>query len=35
MVPAWRDEQLQGKAGLHDIKLFYVGMVWRGWVAYV
>lgn len=34
MAPAWRDEQLLGEAGFRDIELFYVGMAWRGWVAY-
>lgn len=34
MVPAWRNEQLLGEAEFHNIEVFYVGMAWRGWVAY-
>ena len=34
MVPAWRNEELLGQAGFHDAEVFYVGMAWRGWVAY-
>ena len=34
MVPAWRNEQLLGEAGFDGIEVFYVGMAWRGWVAY-
>jgi tRNA (cmo5U34)-methyltransferase len=34
MVPAWRNEQLLAEAGFRDSEVFYVGMAWRGWVAY-
>lgn len=34
MVPDWRNEQLLREAGFHDAEVFYVGMAWRGWVAY-
>ena len=34
MVPAWRNEQVLSEAGFHDAELFYLGMAWRGWVAY-
>ncbi len=34
MVPAWRNEELLREAGFHDAEVFYVGMAWRGWVAY-
>ena len=34
MVPAWRNEELLREAGFHDSEVFYVGMAWRGWVAY-
>lgn len=34
MVPAWRNEQLLDDAGFRDIEVFYVGMAWRGWLAY-
>ncbi len=34
MVPAARNEQLLGQAGFKDAEVFYVGMAWRGWVAY-
>ena len=34
MVPDWRNEELLGEAGFHDVEVFYVGMAWRGWVAY-
>lgn len=34
MVPHWRNEQLLREAGFHDAEVFYVGMAWRGWIAY-
>ena len=34
MVPAGRNEELLGEAGFHDAEVFYVGMAWRGWIAY-
>lgn len=34
MVAPWRNEQLLVEAGFVDIEVFYVGMAWRGWVAY-
>ena len=34
MVPASRNEQLLGEAGFRNAELFYLGMAWRGWVAY-
>lgn len=34
MVPAWRDERLLAEVGFKDVEVFYVGMAWRGWVAY-
>ncbi len=34
MVPAWRNEALLNEAGFHDAEVFYVGMAWRGWIAY-
>jgi len=34
MVPAHRNEQLLAEAGFKNIELFYLGMAWRGWVAY-
>lgn len=34
MVPPFRNEQLLGEAGFKGIEVFYVGMAWRGWVAY-
>ena len=34
MVPAWRNERLLVEAGFQDHEVFYVGMAWRGWVAY-
>lgn len=34
MVPAARDEELLHKAGFKGVEVFYVGMAWRGWVAY-
>lgn len=34
MVPAARNEQLLSEAGFEGIEVFYVGMAWRGWVAY-
>lgn len=34
MVPDWRNEQLLLEAGFHDAEVFYVGMAWRGWIAY-
>lgn len=33
-APAWRNEQLLAQAGFRDAEVFYVGMAWRGWVAY-
>ena len=35
MVPEWRDTELLRQAGFRDVELFYAGMAWRGWVAYV
>ena len=34
MATASRNEQLLDEAGFRDVDLFYVGMAWRGWVAY-
>lgn len=34
MVPARRDEELLREAGFHHAEVFYVGMAWRGWIAY-
>ena len=34
MVPVWRNEALLDEAGFHDAEVFYVGMAWRGWIAY-
>ena len=34
MVPARRNEALLGEAGFRDAEVFYVGMAWRGWIAY-
>ena len=34
MVSVPREEQLIVEAGFKDIEVFYVGMAWRGWVAY-
>ena len=34
MVPASRNEKLLEEAGFKDVEVFYVGMAWRGWVAY-
>ena len=34
MVPAWRNEQLLHEARFTDVEVFYVGMAWRGWIAY-
>lgn len=34
MVPDWRNEELLHEAGFQDAEVFYVGMAWRGWVAY-
>ena len=34
MVPAQRDEQLLAEAGFTATELFYLGMAWRGWIAY-
>lgn len=34
IIPFWRNEQLLDEAGFKDIENFYVGMAWRGWIAY-
>ena len=34
MVPASRNEQLLAEAEFIETELFYVGMAWRGWIAY-
>ena len=34
LVPAERNEALLSDAGFTDVEVFYVGMAWRGWVAY-
>lgn len=34
VVTALRNEQLLEEAGFKDIEGFYVGMAWRGWIAY-
>ena len=34
MVGASRNEQLLDEASFNEIEVFYVGMAWRGWVAY-
>ena len=34
MVAAARNEQLLREAGFKDVEVFYVGMAWRGWIAY-
>lgn len=34
MVPARRNEELLREAGFHGSEVFYVGMAWRGWIAY-
>ena len=34
MAPDWRNEELLRQAGFHGIEVFYVGMAWRGWIAY-
>lgn len=34
MVAQKRNEILLAEAGFHDAEVFYVGMAWRGWVAY-
>ena len=34
MAPDWRDEALLRDAGFRDTEVFYVGMAWRGWIAY-
>ena len=34
MVSAQRNEQLLMEAGFARIELFYLGMAWRGWLAY-
>ena len=34
LVPAERNEALLAEAGFTETELFYVGMGWRGWVAY-
>ena len=34
MVPIRRNEELLREAGFQHLEVFYVGMAWRGWVAY-
>ena len=34
IVSAARNEELLLEAGFHDAEVFYVGMAWRGWIAY-
>ena len=34
LVPPQRDEALLVEAGFSEVEVFYVGMAWRGWVAY-
>ena len=34
LVPPERNEALLGEAGFSGVEVFYVGMAWRGWVAY-
>jgi len=34
LVPPDRNEALLAEAGFEDTEVFYVGMCWRGWVAY-
>jgi len=34
VVPSWRNEELLDEAGFRDVENFYVGMAWRGWIAY-
>ena len=34
IVPARRNDALLNEAGFHDAEVFYVGMAWRGWIAY-
>jgi tRNA (cmo5U34)-methyltransferase len=34
LVPPERNEALLSEADFADVELFYVGMNWRGWVAY-
>ena len=34
MVPAARNEHLLAEAGFAGTELFYLGMAWRGWIAY-
>lgn len=34
MVPDRRNRELLDQAGFRDPELFYMGMAWRGWVAY-
>ena len=34
LVPAERNEALLSEARFTDVEPFYVGMAWRGWVAY-
>ena len=34
MVPAARNEHLLAEAGFTGTELFYLGMAWRGWIAY-
>ena len=34
MVPDRRDRELLDQAGFKEAELFYLGMAWRGWIAY-
>ena len=34
LLPPARDEALMTEAGFREVTLFYVGLTWRGWVAY-
>ena len=34
LVPPERNEALLSEAGFTDVEVFYIGMAWRGWVAY-
>lgn len=34
MVPPGRNEDLLREAGFREAEVFYVGMAWRGWIAY-